>query len=186
MGFGCPPSFLAEVCGVYVWVCIFPARRFFSLGCSGVWPLAHAVSVSRHPLVGLPVAWGCAGVAMGGVSRPPFFFFFFLFSSGCGGPVVSWLCGVRCCLFQSWPPQCPSPPSFFALVVSVFFLWPVARQFSGAVCGGVSLVSFPPSFRRSCGRGWPLPSARSRLVGQDGPPVFFRGAPWVLPSMLPG
>ena len=159
-GFGRASPFLAGVGGVCVWVRVFPALCFFWFGKWGVWPLACAPSVSRHPLVGLPVAWGCAGVAVGGICPPPapFFFFFGLPEGGVVlGPVVSWLCGARRCLSRSWASWSSSPlPLLFGLHLCFFFS--VARHLSGGVCAGVSGVSFPPMGRCSrlsvVGFGW--------------------------------
>ena len=153
----------------------FPCTLRFWLGCWGKWPLARASSVSRHPLVGLPVAWSCAGVLVGGVSLPPFFFF-----SGCGGDV----CGSSSLLAAPCPGLGPlglRPPFPFRLGCVCCFLFAVARQSSGGVYAGVSGVSFSPALRRSCGPRGLLLLAGCRQVGQAGPPVFFWGGPWVSP-----
>ena len=159
-GFGRAQPFLAGVGCVCVWVLVFPALRFFWFGCWGVWPLVCAPSVALHPLVRLPVAWGCAGAAMGGVCPPPFLFFSSFPAAGRGvvlGPVVSWLCGACCCLSWSWA-SWPPPPFTFRLgcIVAPFsFVCPPAF---GGVHAGVSGVSFPPvgccSRLRVPGFGW--------------------------------
>ena len=56
---------------------------FFWLGCWGVWLLACAASVSRHLSLGLPVALGCAGLAVVGVRPPPPLMFFLGLRGGC-------------------------------------------------------------------------------------------------------
>ena len=132
-------------------VCVFGFgfclhSAFFWFGCCSVWPLACAASVSRHLLVGLSVAWGCAGVAVGGVCTPAPFF------SGCGGCV--WFLSLLCRGFVVSAAACPGlrsvglrPPFSFRLGCGhVFFS---ASHFSSAVCVGVSGMSFPPLGRCS-------------------------------------
>ena len=86
--FGHVPRFYPAIPGRLVCVCVglrFVCSPVFSwLGCWGAWPLVCAAFLSHHLLGGPPVAWGCAGIAVGGVCPPPSPFCFF---SGCGGAV---------------------------------------------------------------------------------------------------
>ena len=120
---------LSCVCLVWGFAC---TPLFFWLGCWGVWALACAASVSRHLLAGLPVAWGCPGVAAGGVCPPPSPFVFFRAAGGGGvdfGPVVVWLCGVRRCLSPSWVSWSPPTlPLSFGLRPCFFFSCPPLLQ----------------------------------------------------------
>ena len=124
-GFGCAPPFLAWVRGVCVWVWVSPAARFFRSWCWGVWPLACAPSVSRQPLVGLPVAWGCAWLCLVGF-LPPLLLFFPSF----GGAGV-WFLALSCRGFVVFAAACPGlgplcfrPPFHFHLgCVRFFFRW---------------------------------------------------------------
>ena len=129
--------------------------------------LGRVSPCTRSVLVGLPVAWGCVGVARGGVSRPLAFFFCGLPGCRGGGLWVRFL--ALLCLALLWSPSPVSvlgpglrPPSpcclgffcfFFAVSASV---WPVPLHFSCGVCAGVSGVSFPPALRRPGGRVGPL------------------------------
>ena len=75
---------------VYVGLAFVRSPVFLAswLVCWGACPLLRAASVSRHLPGGPPVAWGCAGVAVGGVwplPSPLGFFFNFLFRGGCPG-----------------------------------------------------------------------------------------------------
>ena len=106
-------------------VCVafdFSCTLLFSSGCWGGCPLARAPWQSCNFLVGLPVAWGCEGVAVGRISPPPSFFLFFWLR---GGVVVLgrvWLCGVRHRLSRSWATWSPSPlPLLFGLRLVFFF-----------------------------------------------------------------
>ena len=167
-------GFVVCVCGFGL--CLHSA--FFWLGCWGVWPLACAASVSRHLLVVLPVAWGCAGADVGRVCPPPLPFCFFSgLRGGCvvSGPLVSWLCGVLCCLSRSWVCWSPPPlPLSFGPRPCFSFCPPLLQW---GVCRRVRVVV---SF------GGALLMVWCRRVCQGGPPVFIRGAPWVSPSVLPG
>ena len=191
MGFGWTLPFLAGTRGACEWVWVFRAPCYFWVGCPGACPLARAPSVSLRPLVGLPVAWVCMGVAAGGASPPPLFCFGLL---GCGagsvcvvlGPVVLWVCGGRHRLSQSWAPWLLPPlPLPFGSRLFFFSVWPVARILSGGVCPGVSGVSSPPALRRPSGYCGLLLLAGRRQAGRCGPPVFYRGASWVSLLVLP-
>ena len=114
--------------GGVVCVCVglgFVCSPFFSwLGCCGAWLVVCAASVSRLLLGGAPVAWGWAGVAVGGVCPPlsPLDFFRVAGGGVVFGPVVSWLCGVRRWLSRSGASWSPSPlPLSFGLRLHVFF-----------------------------------------------------------------
>ena len=131
-------GFVVCVCGFGF--CLHSA--FFWLGCSSVWPLACAASVSRHLLVWPPVTWGCAGAAVGGVCLPPSPFFYFFWAAGGGG--------FRPCRFGGFmsPAACPGlgslglrPPLPFRLGhVHVFFFCPPLLQWS--VCRRVRVFFF--------------------------------------------
>ena len=175
-GFGRAPPVLAGFGGVCVPVGGFPALHFFSFGCWGPWPLACAPSVSRQPLAGRSVAWGCAGVAVGEVCPPPFLCFFRLRGGVVLGPVVSWLCGARRCLSRSWASWSPSPlPLLFGCIYVFFFVrppflcWGVCRRVRGV------LSSVGPLLSAGCCQVW-----------LGGSPVPFQGGPWVSPLVLPG
>ena len=196
MGFGCARHFLAEVCSACVWVWIFPAPRYSWLGCWGVCPLARALPVARHPRLGLPVARGCVGVAVGGVPPPPSIFFAVFLATG--GGLWVWFSALSCCGSVVVAVAClgfgplglcpPLPPSFEFLF---FLLWPCLcgrwpATSPVGVCAGVSGGSFPLALRRLCGRGGPLFLAGRLRAGRIGPPVSYRRAPWVSPLVLPG
>ena len=149
-----PPGGSVCVCVGLGFVC---SPVFSWLGCWVAWPLVCAASVSRNLQGGAPVAWRCAGVAVGGVCPPPspFVYFFGLRGWMVFGPVVSWLCGVPVlCLVVSVP---PSPlirvaPSRFFLPVSAparyvlasagcpFFWWTSALGLVPPVLAGWSSV----------------------------------------------
>ena len=117
---------------------------------------------------------GCAEVAGGGFYHPPAPpLFFFGLQSACVvfGPVVSRLSGVGRCPSRSWVSWSPSPLPLFAWAAPMsLFSFFSARHFSIlGVCRRVQGVIL------SGGPVW-----------QGSPPVFFRGAPWVSPSVLPG
>ena len=164
-------------------VCGFGFRlhsAFFWLGYWSVLPLACAASASRHRLVGLPVAWGCAGVAVGGVCPPPSPFAFFFGLRGGGGfrpcrvvalgcpplpvPVLGLLVSVPLSSFVR-----AARMSFFFFFCPPLLQWGVCRRVLDVLCSGGLLLS------AACRRLW-----------QGGPPVFFRGAPSVSPLMLLG
>ena len=144
--FSSVPPFLAGVCGVCVWVWAYPAPCYFWLGCSGVCPLARAPSMSCRPLVGLPVVWGCVGVAVGWVSPPLLLFCFGL--PGCGWGVCG--CGFPpCCvvacggcrhLSRSWAPWSSHPLLWFGFCLYWFVpcgRWPATSPTGCAVsCPG--------------------------------------------------
>ena len=162
LGFACTPlcsGFGVGACGPLRAPHPFPAT--FWWGClrrGGVW--------------GLP--W------VGFVPPPPLLFFF----CAAGG-----LCGFRPCrVLALWCPLlpvlvlgllvsvCPSPfvwalPTFssFFFVYPPHIQWGVCRRVRGVVSSGGLLLSV------GCCRVW-----------QGGPPVFFRGALWMSPSVLPG
>ena len=173
------PGFYPAIPGTVVCVCVglgFVCSPVFSwLVCWGAWPPVCAASVSRLLLGRPPVAWGCAGVAVGGVCPPPLPFFFFfsrLRGRSCVvfGPVVLWLCDVRRWLSRSWVSWSLSPlPLLFRLRLHVFFFL---------------LFFFCPSLpeRGVCWRvrgvlssGGPLLSVGCRRFWLGGPPVFLRG-----------
>ena len=197
--FGCAPLFLAAVCGACVWVWDPPAARYVWPGFRGVCPVACASSLSRQPLVGLPVASGRVVVAVGGASAPSSSFFFAVFLAA-GGDLWLWFPALLCCgsvvvaasclsLLVPWSPP-PSHPFDWVCSVFTFFVsasvWPVAPNFSDGVCAGMSGVSFLPALRRPCGCVGPLLLAGCLQAGRGGPPVFYRGASWVSPLVLPG
>ena len=143
-GFGGAPAFLAGARGVCVCgfgFCLHSA--FFWLGCPGAWPLACAASGSRHFLVGLPVAWGCAVDAVGGICPPPSPFVIFF---GLLGGV--WFWALSCRGFVVSAAACPSVgslglcPPFPCRLGCAHFTF--ARHFSSGVCADVSRVSLPP------------------------------------------
>ena len=131
-------GFVARVCGFG----FFQHPAIFGWA---VWALALlcALSVSRHPLVGLPVAWGCVGVAVGGVPPPPFFFFLFfsLFLAAGGGGLWVWFSALLCRgLSRSWVPRYSPPLSLLFGFCRYFFLcgrWPATSPVTCAVaCPG--------------------------------------------------
>ena len=173
------PRFYPAIPGGVVCVCVvsgFSRSPVFSwLECWGASPLVCAVSAFRHLLGGLPVAWGCAGVAVGWVCPPPPLLFFF---QAAGGMCGFWPCRV----VALWCPSLAVP--VLALVVPIppcRLVWALPSFF------------FCPSLpqRGVCWRVWGVLSSRGVLlcVGcrrfwLGGPPVFLRGAPWV-PSSVP-
>ena len=196
--FGCAPPLMAGVLGIvcvgvraplvpcHSWrgcVCVCGSgfnvhSAFCWLGCWGAWPLACTASVSRYLLVGLPVGWGCAGVAVGGVLPPPSPFVFFSHSD-CGGgggfgPVVSWCFLVSAAACPRLGSLGLRPPFPSRLGCAYIFFLPITASL-GCVSACPGRVS-----------GCPLPPAGCRRFWQGGPLVFFRGGPWVPPSVPSG
>ena len=155
---------------------------FFWVGCWGVWPLACAASVSRHLLVGLPVPWGCAGVAVGGVCPPPSPFIFFLFGLRGGG---LWFSALSCRGFVVSAAACPGlgslglrPPFASRLGCAYVFL-----VFLPAIApvGCVSACPGCPFLRWAAALGWvpPVLARRSSGVLSGGPVGAVFGAVWL-------
>ena len=180
--------FLAGVRGVCVCgfgLCLHSS--FLWVGCWALWPVACAAFVLHHLLVGLPVAWGCAGVAVGWVCPSPSPLVSFV--SGCGGGV--WFPALSCCGFVVSAAACPGLgslglrptfPFWFRLRACLFFFVLPATFTVGCVpaCAG---CPFP---RWAAALGWVSPALAGRsfsalLGGPVG--VAFRVA-WlgVLPA----
>ena len=192
-GFGCALPLLVGVLGcVCVRACALLApRRSWRAGVcvrgfglcplSGfpgflAWVLGRPASCVRRVCFpstsgGPPVAWGCAGVAVGGVCPPPLPFHFFLFGEGgrrgvsCRGFFVS-VAGCPGLGSGGCRPPLPSL-SGCAFVCCLFFFF---RLRPGVVCVGVFGVSLPPmgpcTRFRVAGLGWPVlgcPFRGSRL-----------------------
>ena len=157
---------------------------FFWLGCWGVWPLACAASVSCHLLVGLAVAWGCAGVAVGWICPPPSPFGFFLFFFRTAGGVCGfWPCRV----VALWCPPLPVP--VLGLLVSVPpspFVWAAHMFFflllpATSPVGCVLACPGCPFLRWDAALGWVSPSSAGRSSGvlSRGPVGVSFGVAWL-------
>ena len=194
-GFGCAPPLLVGASGCvcvcacapllprHSWrrgVCVcgglgFVCSLVFSwLGCWGAWPLVCAASVSRHILGGAPVAWGCVGVAVGGVcppASPP------LFLSGCGGGCGFVVSVAGCPGLGSRGLGTPFPSRSSCAFVFFFFcfFYPSLPQ-----RGVYSRV------RGIFSSGGPLLSVGCRRFLLGCPPVFLRRARWVPSSVQSG
>ena len=159
------------VCVGFGFVCS-PVLLASCFGCWGAWPLVRAPSVSRHLLGGTPVAWGCAGVALGGVCPPPPLWVIF-FWGGASWHVVSWLPGVGRWLSRSWVSWSPSPlPLSFRLRLRVCFFFPSPPQ--RGVC--LRVLGYP-FFRWAAALGLVLPVLAGWSSGAPAAGPHF-GAVW--------
>ena len=172
----CTPPVLAGCC-----VCVCGFGFCLLSGSPGflAWVLGRVASCARRvrflsPSGGPPVAWRCAGVALGGVCPPPSPLVCFLGGASWHG--VSWLCGVGRGLSRSWVSWFPSPlPLSFGLRLGVFlvflFFFPSPPQ--RGVCLRVQAVpsSGGPPLSFWCCQFW-----------LGGPPVPLRGVLSSVPS----
>ena len=159
---------------------------------------ARAPPVPRHSWVEPSAVGGYVRVAVGGVSPPPLFFRGGVISRpswlrgavcGCGSrPCRVVVCGVRCRLFQSWPPWSPLllPPSFAFFFAASVAVWPAACHFPG---GGVRRrvrSVFSSGSSAALWSWWAAFLAGRLRAWRGGPLVSDPRVLWVCPLVLPG
>ena len=172
-GYGC---WSRSACPGWGWWCVCVGLGFSCTPLLLVWVVGRVASCMRpvrfpSPSGGSACRVGLCGGCRGWGLSPPLPYFFGLRAGVCG----SWPCLV----VALWYPLLPVP--VLGLLVSVPpspFLW---------VASMVIFFGGPPFLRWGvCRRVRGFLSSAGPLLSAGWAPVFFRGAPWVSPLVLPG